>query len=115
MFVVFSKKDNNDFDSSDSDCDSSSKCRMMMSGTSTGRNELIYELRETSLLGNAIQKCVMVDKAVQIEPNMDLGSGDSADYSIVSIKMSFFQCKVVPKLESIKFRINFQFFEKDRR
>lgn len=53
-----------------------------MSGTSTGRNELIYELRETSLLGNAIQKCVMVDKAVQIEPNMDLGSGDSADYSI---------------------------------
>lgn len=86
MFVVFSKKDNNDCNSSDdSDCDSSSRCRMMMSGTSTGRNELIYELRETSLLGNAIQKCVMVDKAVQIEPNMDLGSGDSADYSIVSI------------------------------
>lgn len=85
MFVVYSKTDDN----SDSDSDSSSQCRMMMSGTSTGRNELIYELRETSLLGNAIQKCVMVDKAVQIEPNMDLGSGDSGDYSIVSNLKNF--------------------------
>lgn len=76
MIVVYSKKSDggNDF----------SECRMM-SGTSNGRNELIYEAREMSVTGNAVQKCASVNKYTQIELNMDLGSGDTPNYPLVSI------------------------------
>ncbi|KAK6627691.1 hypothetical protein RUM44_010170 [Polyplax serrata] len=54
---------------------------MMMSGSSTGRKELLHELRETSLIGgNAVQRRGMVDRGVQFIGNMDLGSGDTSDY-----------------------------------
>lgn len=97
--IVSYKNNNNNNDRENCDC------RIMMSGSSTKRKELIHDLRETSLIGGnailkrevvdkavqrremvdkSIQREEMVDKAIQCRGTMDLGSGDNSDNIFVS-------------------------------